>query len=217
MPVDVAEFLLAVSGVSATLLGTFIVGVFFYLDLSHYRSATSKTIPIDRYMRVAVRWVFVAYSLPLLLPLVLVFAEPIWGALTFLALITMLLAATVGTVRQIVTQGGAGSSMPLILNEWITTVAVLIAFVLPWLIGGWTPAPSEYIPSLVITIAAGFASTAALVISEFDSTIALPNPEEKRRPRSRRGTRRGHAEESQHARASTGIRTAGSPSARDAT
>lgn len=175
MPVDVAEFLLTVSGVSATLLGTFIVGVFFYLDLSHYRSATSTTIPIDRYMRVAVRWVFVAYSLPLLLPLVLVFAEPIWGALTFLALIAMLLAATVGTVRQVLTRGGAGSSMPLILNEWITTVAVLIAF------------------------AASFASTAALVISEFDSTIALPRPREEA-PRSRRGPRRRYAEESRDTR-----------------
>lgn len=199
MPVDVAEFLLTVSGVSATLLGTFIVGVFFYLDLSHYRSATSTTIPIDRYMRVAVRWVFVAYSLPLLLPLVLVFAEPIWGALTFLALIAMLLAATVGTVRQVLTRGGAGSSMPLILNEWITTVAVLIAFVLPWLIGGWPPEPPAYIPSLVIAIAASFASTAALVISEFDSTIALPRPREEA-PRSRRGPRRRHAEESRDTR-----------------
>lgn len=171
MHVDIGEFLLAVSGVSATLLGTFIVGVFFYLDLAQYRSATSRTTPIDRYMRAAVRWVFIAYSIPLLLPLVLVFAEPIWGALTFVVLTTMLLASTVGTFRLILTQGGAGSSVPLILNEWITTVAVLGAFILPWLIAGWAPSPSAFIPSLVIMIAASFASTAVLVISEFDSTI----------------------------------------------
>ncbi len=171
MHADLGEFLLAIAGVAGTLLGTFIVGVFFYLDLAHYRSSTSRTTPKDRYMRAAVRWVFVAYSIPLLLPLVLVFADPIWGAMTFVALSAMLLAATVGTVRRIVTRGGAGSSFPLILNEWITTFAVLLAFALPWLIAGWIPSPSAYIPSLVIMITASFASTAALVMSEFDATF----------------------------------------------
>lgn len=178
MHADLGEFLLAIAGISGTLLGTFIVGVFFYLDLTHYRSASIETSPKDRYMRAAVRWVFVAYSLPLLLPLVLVFADPIWGVVTFVALSMMLLASTVGTARRIVTRGGAGSSFPLILNEWITTLAVLIAFALPWLIGGWIPSPTAYIPSLVIMIAASFASTAALVMSEFDSTfLSRPDPE----------------------------------------
>ncbi|MGP6177679.1 hypothetical protein ACTU6U_10300 [Microbacterium sp. A196] len=176
MHADLGEFLLAIAGVAGTLLGTFIVGVFFYLDLAHYRSATSKTTPKDRYMRAAVRWVFVAYSIPLLLPLVLVFADPIWGAMTFVVLNTMLLASTVGTVRRIVTRGGAGSSFPLILNEWITTFAVVLAFALPWLIDGWIPSPPAYIPSLVIMITASFASTAALVMSEFDSTFVTASP-----------------------------------------
>ena len=116
MHADLGDFLLAITGVAGTLLGTFIVGVFFYLDLAHYRASASEATPKDRYMRAAVRWVFVAYSIPLLLPLVLVFADPLWGALTFVVLSTMLLAATVGTVRRIVTRGGAGSSFPLILN-----------------------------------------------------------------------------------------------------
>lgn len=59
MHAELGEFLLAIAGVAGTLLGTFIVGVFFYLDLAHYRSATSDTTPKDRYMRAAVRWVFV--------------------------------------------------------------------------------------------------------------------------------------------------------------
>ena len=178
MRADLGDFLLAIAGVAGTLLGTFIVGVFFYLDLAHYRSAV-KTTPKDRYMRAAVRWVFVAYSIPLLLPLVLVSADPIWGAMTFVVLNAMLLAATVGTVRRIATRGGSGSSFPLILNEWITTVAVLLALVLPWLIAGWIPSPSAYIPSLVIMITASFASTAALVLSEFDSTfVTTPSSED---------------------------------------
>ena len=180
MHAGLGEFLLAIAGIAGTLLGTFIVGVFFYLDLAQYRSAASETTPKDRYMRAAVRWVFVAYSIPLLLPLVLVFADPIWGAVTFVALNTMLLASTVGTVRRIVTRGGAGSSFPLILNEWITTFAVLLAFVLPWLIAGWIPTPSAYLPSLVIMITASFASTAALVLSEFDSTFLTASAPEDR-------------------------------------
>ncbi|MFJ4224541.1 hypothetical protein [Microbacterium sp. NPDC089695] len=190
MRIDISEFLLAISGISATLIGTFIVGVFFYLDVAEARLVAGTTTLIDRYMRAAVRWVFVAYSLPLLVPLVLVSAEPAWGAMTFVALSAMLLAATVGTMRRILTQREAGSSVPLILNEWITTAAVLIASVLPWLLGGWVPSPSDYIPSLVITIAASFTSTAALIMSEFDSTIELTRPTDDPAPRQRHTRRR---------------------------
>ncbi len=176
MLVELGDVLMIVSQISGTLIGTFIVGVFFYLDAVKNRSAASGTTPRDRYMRAAVRWVFAAYALPLLQPLMLVSVGSIWGAVSFVALSGLLLVATLSTVRGMATPGGAGSSIPLILNEWITTVAVVIAVLLPWLIGGGLPPASAYIPSLIIMIAAGFASTAALITSEFDLAIVMGRP-----------------------------------------
>ena len=64
MRINVDELLLGVAGVSATLLGTFIVGVFFYIDTDmHRRLMASDTA--DRYLRSGVRWVFVVYALAL--------------------------------------------------------------------------------------------------------------------------------------------------------
>ena len=68
MRIGVDEFLLALAGVSATLLGTFIVGVFFYIDSNlHRRLSASESA--DLYARSGIRWVFTAYALPLLSPL----------------------------------------------------------------------------------------------------------------------------------------------------
>ena len=79
------DFLLGLAGVSGTMLGTFIVGVFFYIDSEmHRRLAASEAA--DRYLRSSVRWVFTAYSIPLLVPLVLASLDPLWGALSFIVL-----------------------------------------------------------------------------------------------------------------------------------
>lgn len=129
MRVGEGDFLLGLAGVSATLLGTFIVGVFFYIESGLHRRL-SGSIAAHRYLRSGMRWVFAAYSLPLLVAL--------------------------------------------------TNAAVVVAVVLPWVIGGWVPAPSAFIPSLLIVLAAGFASTVALVMAEFDATTAVTeSPDQK--------------------------------------
>lgn len=129
MRVGEGDFLLGLAGVSATLLGTFIVGVFFYIESGLHRRL-SGSIAADRFLRSGMRWVFAAYSLPLLVA--------------------------------------------------ITNAAVVVAVVLPWVIGGWVPAPSAFIPSLLIVLAAGFASTVALVMAEFDATTAVTEtPDQK--------------------------------------
>ncbi|MFI0349935.1 hypothetical protein [Actinomadura sp. 9N407] len=72
------EFLLGLAGVSATLLGTFIVGVFFYIDSDmHRRLASSQAT--DVYLRSGTRWVFTAYSIPLFVPLLLAAVDPTLG------------------------------------------------------------------------------------------------------------------------------------------
>jgi len=180
------EFLLGLAGVSATLVGTFLVGVFFYIDSDlHRRLATSEAA--DRYLRSGFRWVFIVYSLPVLVPLALAAGHPIWGALVFIALGAVLVVASVDTVRRILMEGGAGMSRAIMINEWFTTAAVLVIVALPWVLGGWVPEPSAFIPSLLLAMAAGFTSTAAVVMALFDATMGMPAREPT--PRKRRGGR----------------------------
>ena len=62
------------------------------------------------------------------------------------------------------------------VNEWVTSAAVLTALMLPWILGGWVPEPPAFIPSLILVLGAGFASTAALVMAEFDATLGITAP-----------------------------------------
>ena len=80
---------------------------------------------------------------------------------------------SIDTGRRILVKGGSGLSKAPLINEWLTSAAVLVAVVLPWVIGGWVPPPSAFIPSLLLVLAAGFASTVALVMAEFDATMGM--------------------------------------------
>ncbi|KAB1650389.1 hypothetical protein [Pseudoclavibacter endophyticus] len=166
------EFLLGLAGVSATLLGTFIVGVFFYIDSDMHRRVASSAA-IDTYLRSATRWVFAAYSIPLLVTLVLASMEPLLGAMTFAVLGGILTLMTIDTGRRLLVKGGSGMSRALVVNEWLTSAAVLAAIILPWALGGWIPEAAAFVPSLLLILASGFVSTAALVMTQFDSTKGL--------------------------------------------
>lgn len=179
MRVGEGEFLLGLAGVSATMLGTFIVGVFFYIESGLHRRL-SGSVAAELYLRSGMRWVFAAYSLPLLVALVLAALDPIWGALTFIVLGILLVSTSIDTGRRILMKGGSGLSKAPLINEWLTNAAVLVAVVLPWVVGGWVPPPSAFIPSLLLVLAAGFASTVALVMAEFDATMGMTeSPDQK--------------------------------------
>ena len=98
-------------------MGTFIVGVFFYIESGLHRRL-SGSIAADRYLRSGKRWVFAAYSLPLLVALVLAALDPIWGALTFIILGLVLVLTSIDTGRRILMQGGSGLSRAPLINEW---------------------------------------------------------------------------------------------------
>ena len=168
------DFFLALAGVAATLLGTFIVGAVFYIDSDMHRRLAASAAA-DAYWRSGMRWVFTAYSIPLLVALALASLRPVWGAATFIVLAGILIAMTLDTGRRILRRGGSGSSRTLKINEWITTVVVLVSTVLPWVLSGWVPAPKSLVPSLLLILAAGFASTAALIMAEFDATTGMAN------------------------------------------
>ena len=186
MLMNLNEFLLGVSGVAATLIGTFIVGVFFYIDTDLHRILMASDAA-DRYLRSGVRWVFLVYTLPLFLPLVLAAFDPIWGTATFILISVILLLSTLDTGRRILKNGGMGVSLSLAVNQWVSTAGVVLLVALPWIIGGWVPPATAYIPSLIIAIAIGFTSTAALIMTQFDATAAMaessgPDDEAPTRP-----------------------------------
>ena len=172
MVMQSGEFLLGVAGVAATLTGTFIVGVFFYLDTDLHRIMMASDAA-DRYLRSGVRWVFAVYALPLFVALTLAIFDPIWGALIFIGLSIIVVMSTVDTSRRMLARGGSGHSIGLVVNQWACTAAIVVLVVLPWVIGGWVPPATAFIPSIVLALVAAFASTVALIMRQFELTAAM--------------------------------------------
>lgn len=172
------EFLLALAGIAATLVGTFIVAVFFYLDSALHRARGGAGSAASQYMRAGARWVLIAYGLPLTVALALVGAEPVWASIAFLAFAAALVTATVDTSRRIAKRGATGRSPALAANEILTSLAVVALVVLPWIFGGWIPSRSDFVPSLLLALAIGFTSTTTVIMSVFDAEeISAPAPE----------------------------------------
>jgi len=176
------EFLLAIAGIAATLVGTFIVAVFFYLDSALHRSRGAAGSPLDQYMRAGTRWVLIAYSLPLFVTLALVGADPVWAAVTFVAVAAALMVATVDTTRRIAKKGAKSKSGTLAANEICTSLVVVALAILPWIHGGWIPSRAEYVASLLLALAIGFTSTSAVIMSVFDAERLSAAPEPAMEP-----------------------------------
>lgn len=170
-----SEFLIGLAEVAGTLLGTFLVGVFFYLDLGARRS----TVADNRYLRAGVRSVFALYAIPLLVPIALLAVGPVWGALVFAVLAVVLVMTAVATARLVLTPRGVRQATTLIVNEWLGIAAVLVLVALPWILGGFTPQPSDFNASYLLALAAGFASTVTLIMKEFDAKRRLPEEVEE--------------------------------------
>lgn len=78
------------------------------------------------------------------------------------------MVATVDTSRRLVRRGATRRSLALTVNEVLTSVAVVAVVILPWVLGGWSPSPREFVPSLLLALAVGFTSTATVIMSIFD-------------------------------------------------
>src|SRR5690606_8001095 len=152
--------------------------VFFYLDSALHRARGAAGSTPDRYMRAGARWVLIAYSLPLVVALALVGVGPVGAAVAFLVFTAALVVATVDTSRRIVKQGATRRSFALAANEILTSLAVVALVVLPWILGGWIPSPSDFVPSLLLALTIGFTSTATVIMWVFDAEeMSAPPPE----------------------------------------
>jgi hypothetical protein len=191
LPVSDA-FLLGIAEISATVIGLFLVAVFFHVESSLRRSIDPVRDVVQPYMRAGTRLVVLLFVMPLVLSISLIAFELVWSRVLFALLSVAIVTANVATAARIRTVARATGSMTLVVNEVVGTVLVLVVVALPWALGGIRPTREELTPALLMALAAGFLSVGVVAVSAFDvargSDVALTG-EANRRRRPRRGAR----------------------------
>jgi hypothetical protein len=174
-------FLLNVAEVSASLVGLFLVGVFFYVETGLHRSRGAREV-FQPYLRAGTRITLIVFAIPIGLSLALVALEPVWVRLVFLLLSVLLVAANVDSAVRVRGVARVTRSRALLLNEIVTTVLAITLVVLPWILGGLHPSRGDVVWAILLAFAAGFLSIGATVISAFDfhRVEALAPPSEHR-------------------------------------
>lgn len=160
-------YLLTMAEVSATLIGLFLVGAFFYADTGLPRLGAARNA-FEPYLRAGIRITLIVLAIPLLLSLTLVVLEPVWSRLLFLGLSAVVLTANVDTLRTIPDVWKTTRSTGLLVMEVLTTAGVIALVILPWALGGPGPAREHLNWAILIAFGAGFLSLAATVMSVFD-------------------------------------------------
>jgi hypothetical protein len=160
-------FLLNMAEVSGSLIGLFLVGVFFYVESGFRRLDRARTV-FEPYIRAGTRITLIVFAIPLGLSLSLVALEIAWSRALFVNLSAMLLVANVDTVRKIGETTRVTRSLGLLVNEIVTTLLSLILIVLPWILGGLHPDRQDLTWAILLAFAAGFLSICATVLSAFD-------------------------------------------------
>jgi hypothetical protein len=166
-------FLLNMAEVSSTLIGLFLVGVFFYVETGLRRYDHAREV-FEPYLRAGTRITLIVFAIPLGLSLALVAMDLLWARLLFLGLSLILLAANVDSVVRIRGVAKATGSIALLVNEVVTSVLALTLIVLPWILGGLRPSREDLAWAIVLSFAAGFLSISATVLSAFDIARRRP-------------------------------------------
>ena len=109
-------FLLNMAEVSGSLIGLFLVGVFFYVETGFRRLDRSRAA-LEPYLRAGTRITLIVFAIPLGLSLSLVALELAWSRALFVILSAMLLVANVDTVRRIGESTRVTRSWGLLVNE----------------------------------------------------------------------------------------------------
>jgi hypothetical protein len=158
------DLLLTLVGASATLLGLFLVGVFFFVD-SPIRRSNPKFEP---YLRTGTSIVLLLYAIPLFAPLVLIMAGPLAASVAFAALSLALLVQNGRTIYQLLHIPRGQRFKAFVGNEIIGTVLAVVLVALPWALDGFPPGREALAASFVLALLAAFVSTCAFVLSAFD-------------------------------------------------
>ncbi|MGH2636416.1 MAG: hypothetical protein ACRDHU_09785 [Actinomycetota bacterium] len=160
-------FLLNMAEVSATLIGLFLVGVFFYIETGLRRVDRARAV-FEPYLRAGTRITLIVFAIPLGLSITLVAMEPVWATALFALLSLMLIVAGVDSAVRIRGVASATGSTALLVNEVVTSIVTLVLLVLPWALGGLHPTREDLAWAILLSFAAGFLSIGATVMSAFD-------------------------------------------------
>ena len=175
-------FLLNMAEVSATLIGLFLVGVFFYVE-SGFRRWDRARARFEPYLRSGTRITLIVFAISLGLSLALVALTLPWARALFAVLSLVLVAANVDSAVRVRGVAKATGSTALLVNEVVASVMVVVLIVLPWALGGLHPTREDLTWAILLAFAAGFLSIAATVLSAFDiARLEAATPTEGDRP-----------------------------------
>lgn len=171
------ELLLGIAGVTATVTGLFLVGVFVFVEAGLRRAEDSGHAVLRPYMRASTRIVMVLFAMPLLLPLALAAFDLSWARALYVVLSLALIATNVDTAVRVGSTRITGSRT-LLFNEVAGTVGVVAIVVVPWARGGLRPDREDLTLAALIALATAFASVATIALSGFDieRLDAAPTP-----------------------------------------
>ena len=160
-------FLLNMAEVSATLIGLFLVGVFFYVE-SGFRRLDRARERFEPYLRSGTRITMIVFAISLGLSLALVALTLPWARALFAVLSVVLVVANVDSALRVRGVKKATGSTALLVNEVLTTAMVVVLIVTPWALGGLHPTREDLTWAILLSFAAGFLSISATVMSAFD-------------------------------------------------
>ncbi|MGH2545507.1 MAG: hypothetical protein ACRDHJ_01350 [Actinomycetota bacterium] len=160
-------FLLNMAEVSATLIGLFLVGVFFFVETGLHRWDRARAA-FEPYLRTGTRITLIVFAIPLGLSLALVALELFWARLLFVVLSLLLVAANIDSAVRVRGVAKVTGSTALLVNEVVTSVLALALVALPWVLGGLRPTREDLTLAIILAFAAGLLSIGATVMSAFD-------------------------------------------------
>jgi hypothetical protein len=170
------DLLLALVGASATLLGLFLVGVFFFVDSPIRR----KNPTFEPYLRIGTSIVLLVYAIPLIAPLVLIMAGPFPTSVVFAAFSVALIVQNVRTVYHLRRIPDRMRTPAFVINEAVGTILLLGMVALPWVLGGAHPTREHLAASFVLALVAAFVSTCTFVVAAFDLPTGGDDRERRR-------------------------------------
>lgn len=157
------SLLLEIAGISASLLGFFVVGVFFYVERSIFPQAADEA---GQYLKAAVRSVIYLYGMATMLSLGLVALTAGFASVLYMVLSAGLVWSVVHT--NAVTRRLQRAVGVRVLSQTFTWSAPAIISALPWMIGGFAPSRSDFAWGLIFVGVLAFISTGSFVLSAFD-------------------------------------------------
>jgi enamine deaminase RidA (YjgF/YER057c/UK114 family) len=160
--------LLGIAGVSATVVGLFLVGAFFYVEAGMRQQDGHARAAMQPYMRAGTRIVMLLFALALFLSLALAALDLSWARALYVVLTLLLVVANVETALRVRSVRLPGQPRTLLLNEIVGTIGVVLIVVLPWVLGGWRPGREELTLAALLALGTAFVSVGAMALSAFD-------------------------------------------------